>query len=237
MDLVVGVDTGGTFTDLIAVDRANGDMLRHKLASTPEDPARAVLEGLRQLAPDADAQIAWLAHGTTVATNAVLTGRVARTALVTTAGFRDVCELGRQRRPDLYDLDVPQPRQITPRELRLEVAERLAASGEVVQALDPDELARLADLLRESGVEAVAVVLLHSYANPVHEQTVEAGLRRALPGLPISISSSVSAEIGEFERTTTTGVNASLLPVMDRYLGDLEEALGRSPRIMQSNGG
>lgn len=237
MDLVVGVDTGGTFTDLIAIDRANGHMLRHKLASTPEEPAGAVLEGLRQLAPDADAQIVSLAHGTTVATNAVLTGRVARTALVTTAGFRDVCELGRQRRPDLYDLDVPQPRQVSPRELRLEVAERLAASGEVVQPLEPDELARLADLLRELRVEAVAVVLLHSYANPIHEQAVEAGLRRSLPELPISISSSVSAEMGEFERTTTTCVNASLLPVMDRYLGDLEEALERSPRIMQSNGG
>lgn len=237
MSLLVGADTGGTFTDLIAVDSSRGQLVRYKLASTPQDPARAVLEGLARLQEAAGTQATSLAHGTTVATNAVLTGSFARTALITTAGFRDICELARQRRPHLYDPDALKPSQISPRNLRFEVSERMTPSGEVIHPLDPAEVRELGRRLRQLDVEAVAIVFLHAYANPRHEQVAEEELGRVLPEVPICTSSGINPELREFERTTTTNVNAALLPVIDGYLGNLEAELRHPFRIMQSNGG
>jgi N-methylhydantoinase A len=243
--LRIGVDTGGTFTDLVLIDPQSGAFRLHKLASTPDDPSRAIAQGVAELLAAHGAlaaQVAYLGHGTTVATNAVIEGRLAKTALLTTAGFRDVIELGRQRRPDLYDLDKDKPHPIATRDLRREVTERMQYDGTPLVPVDPAQVrALLADLARE-GVEAVAVVLLHSYANPSHEQQVKALVAAHLPGVPVCASSDVLPEFREYERTATTLLNAALMPVMSRYLSALERrvrelGVPHRPHIMQSSGG
>jgi N-methylhydantoinase A len=232
----VGIDVGGTFTDLVAVDPA-GTVRSHKALTTPEAPARAVLAGLLALAPDA----ASIAHGTTIVTNAIVEGRHARTALVTTRGFRDVLEIARQSRQELYRLDVPpRPAPLIPRHLRFEVTERVLADGRIATPLAPGELAALADALRATGVEAVAVCLLHAYAHPAHEARVRAALEGALPY--VSVSHEINAEFREYERTATTALNAAVMPVADRYLADLEASLAGAGlrgalHLLQSNGG
>jgi len=228
----VGVDTGGTFTDLVLVD---GDEIRiHKLSSTPDDPARAVLDGLRELlGDDAEARII---HGSTVATNALLERKGAVVALVTTAGFEDVIEIGRQARAEIYDLAVTKPEPLVPPERRFGVTERLDERGRVVAELEPGEIDdAVADVLAASP-DAVAICLLHSYANPSHERA----LAGAFADRPVFVSAScdVLPEFREYERTSTTTVNAYVGPVMSRYLGRLGERLGSDRvRIMASNGG
>ncbi|MEE9256432.1 MAG: hydantoinase/oxoprolinase family protein [bacterium] len=230
----VGVDTGGTFTDFILIGR--GRSLVHKVLSTPDDPARAILKGLADLAEAADGRPLDFTHGSTVATNAVLTRNGAKTALVTTAGFEDVIEIGRQNRKDLYDLAYHRPRPLVPRRLRFGVSERLDERGRVVDPLDTSGLKPLAEKLKRAGVEAVAVCFLHSYANPDHEEKTAAVLRGA--GLAVSLSSRVLPEYREYERTSTTCVNAYVSPLMSQYLGGLEREMGPGRlRIMQSNGG
>ncbi|MEE9275390.1 MAG: hydantoinase/oxoprolinase family protein, partial [bacterium] len=233
----VGVDTGGTFTDFILVER--GRVRVHKVLSTPDNPARAILRGLADLfgengergAPALD-----LTHGSTVATNALLTRRGAKTALVTTAGFEDVIEIGRQNRKELYDLAYRRPPALVPRRLRFGVRERLDERGEVIEPLDEEDLASLAERLRAAGAESVAICFLHSYANPAHEKRVERALRGA--GFFVSASSRVLPEYREYERMSTTCVNAYVGPLMIRYLGDLERKLGAGVlRVMQSIGG
>jgi N-methylhydantoinase A len=233
----VGIDVGGTFTDLAAIDSASGAVRSRKVLTTPEAPARGVLEGLQTLAPSAGS----IAHGTTIVTNAIVEGRHARTALVTTRGFRDVLDIARQSRQELYRLDVPpRPPPLVPRHLRLEVTERVFADGRVAVALAEDELPALAAALRASGVEAVAVCLLHAYAHPAHE----ARLRAALEGLVpfVSASHEINAEYREYERTATTALNAAVMPIADRYLADLEASLtragvGATLHLLQSSGG
>ncbi len=230
----VGVDTGGTFTDFILIGR--GHALVHKVPSTPDDPARAILKGLADLAEAIDGRALDLTHGSTVATNALLTRRGAKIALVTTAGFEDVIEIGRQNRKDLYDLAYHRPTPLVPRRLRFGVTERLDERGRVVEPLDASGLKPLAEKLKDLGVEAVAVCFLHSYANPDHEEKAAAALRRA--GIAVSVSSRVLPEYREYERTSTTCVNAYVSPMMSRYLGGLEKKMGPGRlRIMQSNGG
>ncbi|MBI2171016.1 MAG: hydantoinase/oxoprolinase family protein [Chloroflexi bacterium] len=230
---IVGVDVGGTFTDFMLVD---GDRLRtHKVLSTPDDPSRAVIQGLREMDVLNDAPVA---HGSTVATNALLERRGARTALVTTAGFEDVLLIGRQARPSLYDLLQEKPEPLVPPELAFGVAERLDKDGGVVLPMTPQEAEAVVRRLQQMGAEAVSVSLLFSFRNPSHEEHL-AALLEALPSRPfISLSSRVLPEFREYERASTVTVNAYVGPLMGRYLGRLEAGVGqRSLRVMQSSGG
>jgi N-methylhydantoinase A len=233
----VGIDVGGTFTDLVAIDPGSGAIRSRKVLTTPEAPARGVLAGLQSLAPGAGS----IAHGTTIVTNAIVEGRHARTALVTTRGFRDVLEIARQSRQELYRLDLaPRPAPLVPRHLRFEVTERVLADGRVAVALAEDELPALAAALRASGVEAVAVCLLHAYAHPAHEARLRAALEGQVPF--VSVSHEINAEFREYERTSTTALNAAVMPIADRYLADLEGSLARGGvgatlHLLQSSGG
>jgi N-methylhydantoinase A len=230
--VLVGVDTGGTFTDFVVQD---GTRLRvHKVLSTPADPARAILQGLDDLSVDAARA---LIHGSTVATNAVLEQKGARTALITTAGFRDVLEIARQTRPTLYDLRVERDPPLVPRELRLEVTERLDERGNVLIELDDHSVSAAVEAAKNAGVDSVAVCLLFSFANPEHERTVTERVRAT--GLSASASHEVLPEFREYERTSTVVLNAYVAPLMDRYLGNLDQSLPEETqlRIMQSNGG
>jgi len=243
--IIVGIDVGGTFTDIVAVDRLAGAFHYFKLPSTRENPATAALEGFRRVLEIAAApaeSVSSFTHGTTVATNAVLEGRHALTAYVTTAGFRDVLELARQRRPHLWNLDKPKPSPVALRDARMEIDERLDASGAVVRPLQDEAIAALVDQLAKTNAQAVAICLLHSYANSAHEQQIAQALRQAFPDVYVCSSSEVVGEFREYERFCSTVLNAALLPVMDRYLGALQEGvreLGTPAQVavMQSNGG
>lgn len=230
MDLRIGVDTGGTFTDIVIA--SGGRLETRKLPSTPDDPSRAILEGVRDLL----GPFATIIHGTTVATNALLERKGARTALITTMGFEDVLIIGRQARRRLYDLRPEVRPPIVERRLSFGLDERMTAGGRPERVPSRAEIVRLVDRVVAAGAESIAVSLLHSYANPAHERAVARELRRR--GLPSSISSEILPEYREFERASTTAVNAFLLPVLARYLGALEKAVrGTDLRIMQSNEG
>jgi len=203
----IGADVGGTFTDVLLVD-ADGAVRFTKVLSTPPAYDRAVVDAVRELAGDRGDAVEGVAHGTTVATNAVLERRGARTALVTTEGFRDVLELRRMRMPHLYDYFWTKPPSLVPRRLRFEIGERMTAAGETLRELDEGEARALAARLREADPEAVAVCLLHAHVHPAHEQRLGAILREELPGVPISLSSEILREQQEYERTATTVVNA-----------------------------
>lgn len=232
---VIAVDTGGTFTDLLL--HREGTVVALKVPSTPSDPARAILEGVERLLGAGEGEPLppyLLLHGSTVATNALLERKGARVALVTNRGFEDVLEIGRQNRPQLYALVGHRLPPLVPRERRLGVAGRVGPDGAQVEPLDPEELARLAT--RVVDAEAVAICLLHSYARPEHEEAVAEAL--AGTGLPLSVSSRLLPEYREYERTSTTVVNAYVAPVMTRYLGRLASASGaRRVAIMGSGGG
>ena len=233
----LGVDTGGTFTDFVATDQATGRLISLKVPTTPDAPARGVLTGLRQLG----VELGFLAHGTTIVTNAIIEGRGAKTAFVTTRHFRDVFEITRQQRTDLYDLRKAQkPPPLVPRHLCFEVTERIAPDGEVLQLLEESELGPLATQLMALDVEAVAVCLLNSYATPDHEARVAEVLAENIRY--VTASHEINAEYREYERASTTALNAMVKPLADRYLDGLESALteeaGEVPlRILQSNGG
>lgn len=241
----VGVDVGGTFTDVAAVDDATGLVRLEKVPSTPADQSVGVAAGVQALlerhgiAPGA---VSYLGHGTTVCINAVLERTGARTGLVTTRGMRDLLELRRQTRDDLYDLQADRPEPLVPRDLRREVPERTLAGGRVATPLDLGAARAAIAALAAEGVEALAVCFLHAYANPAAEQAVADLVRRDFPGLFLSLSSEVLPEFREFERLSTTVMNAYVGPVMARYLGRFEErlaglGLGARPLIVQSNGG
>ncbi|MDX6500802.1 MAG: N-methylhydantoinase [Blastocatellia bacterium] len=250
-----GVDTGGTFTDFVF--ETDSGLRIFKLASTPDDPSRAITEGLQRIAVETGSSPARIevVHGTTVGTNALLQRRGARIALVTTAGFEDVIEIGRQARPELYNLNAIKPAPLVTSDLRFGVHERVSPSGEVLESLREDELAELGEALRESGCEAIAVSLLFSFAHPDHEQRIAQALEPM--GKPVSISHQILPEYREYERTSTVTVNAYLQPLMGRYLNRLtnsgSETQTPSPgsqstkhkapspalslRVMQSSGG
>jgi N-methylhydantoinase A len=229
---IVAVDTGGTFTDLVLL--AKGRIERLKVPSTPADPSQAVLDGLARIVP-ADTPFLLL-HGSTVATNALLERRGARVALVTNAGFEDVIEIGRQNRPQLYALVGTRLPPLVDRDDRHGVAGRLGPDGQEIEPLAEGELATLAEALRGSGAESIAISLLHSYANPAHERRVAEAVDGL--GLPLSVSSTLVPEFREYERTSTTVVNAYVAPLMDSYLGRLATEAGADRvRIMGSNGG
>ena len=244
MSWIVGVDVGGTFTDFYAVNAEGGDTHVAKRPSTRDNPGRAVIEGLGELSeagvPLGDVQR--LAHGTTVATNAIIQRRGGRVVLVTTAGFRDLLEIGRQIRPHMYDLYRDQPPPLVPRERRLEVEERITSGGRVVRPLGDAAVRETVERLGEIEADAAAVCLLFAFQNPEHESRLGDAIRAARPGLRVSLSSQVQPEFREFERCSTTVLNAWLQPVMDEYMGSLEAGLAeRVPHarigINQSNGG
>ena len=235
----VGVDVGGTFTDVI-LQHADGRATIRKLLSTPPNYDAAVVEAVGALGTGIP--IDDVVHGTTVATNAVLEHRGARTALVTTAGFRDVLELRRLRIPRMYEPFWRKPEPLVPRRLRFEIGERMAADGTVLRPLDEDEARAVAGRLREAGVESAAVCLLHSYLYPEHEERLGAILREELPGAAVSLSSEILREQREYERSATTVVNAYVRPLMEQYVGairrGLDDAGVEAPlTIMQSSGG
>lgn len=230
---VVGIDVGGTFTDFFAL--IDGQIRVHKRSTTPADQSRAIVEGLAALGVEQ----AVIVHGMTVATNALLERRGAKTALLTTAGFADVLLIGRQQRPHLYRLSQQRPAPLVADELRLEALERLDAQGAVLTPLDEEQITQLAHQLRNDGVESLAIVFLFSFRNPAHEQRAAALLQQYLPDLPLSLSSEILPEYREFERTATTVINAYVQPLVARYLSRLRDALDKvaSVRILQSNGG
>ena len=230
---VVGIDVGGTFTDIAVLK--DGQLTVHKLPSTPQNPSLGIVQGVDEVGIDrADADFV---HGSTVATNALLEGKGARTALVTTMGFEDVLEIGRQSRAELYNLEQDRTPTLAPWELRFGLSERIDYSGQILDDLQPDAIEALMDLIVQSGADAVAVSFLFSFLNPVHEDMVNAALRNLEPRPFISLSSRVLPEFREFERTSTVVVNAYVGQVMSRYLGELEQSLGDGLRIMQSSGG
>jgi len=241
MDARVGVDIGGTFTDIVTV--RDGTIAVSKTPSTPENPDDGVVDGLRNV-HDRDGlafdSVRFLGHGTTVATNAVLEEEWAETALVTTAGFRDALEIGRQARPDIYDFQAEKPAPVVARDRRYGVPERVDERGEVLEALDEAAVRELASEFDD--VESVAVSLLFSFENDDHERRVRELLRAEHPDLSVSLSSEVLPEIREYERTLVTALNAGLKPVIERYLGRLEARVAdlgveTDLKIMQSNGG
>jgi N-methylhydantoinase A len=245
LPLRAGVDVGGTFTDVLLLDETAGNFGVAKTLTTPTDPAEGVLRGLGLALGAAGASPAALrhvVHGTTLVTNAIIERRGAPTALVTTRGFRDVLDIAREHRYDMYDLLLELPRPLVPREQRYEVAERSLADGTVARAPDLAEVDAIADALTARGIRTAAVVFLHAYRNPAHERLVGARLRERCPGLRVSLSSEVAGEIREYERTSTTVANAYVQELLDQYLGQLTESLtatGFAGRllVMLSNGG
>jgi N-methylhydantoinase A len=229
--LAIGIDVGGTFTDLVAIDAA-GRIVFAKSPSTPSDPSIGVMAGLEELArrlgltlSDMLAQTQRLVHGTTVATNALLERKGARVALLTTAGHRDILEMREGLKPNRYDLRTPPPEPLVPRELRLGVRERLRPDGAMLLPLDESSLNAAAAAIRHAGVASVAICFLHAYRNPAHELAAAAHLARELPGVSVSLSTDVLPQIKEYERVSTTVVNAYVAPVVQRYFMQLERRL------------
>ncbi len=236
---IVGIDVGGTFTDIAILE--DGRLRVHKLPSTPSDPSVGIMKGVMEACPqfvdgggefDAD-----FVHGSTVATNALLEGKGGRTALITTLGFEDVLEIGRQSRSELYNLNVDRPAPLAPWELRFGLPERVDHHGAIVEDLLPEAIQTCVHLIEEAEVDSIAVSFLFSFLNPAHEEAVLAALEK-LPNNPfISISSKVLPEFREYERTSTVVVNSYVGQVVSRYLTNLENSLGKGLRIMQSSGG
>lgn len=245
-DWIVGVDVGGTFTDFSARDLQTGAVRIHKRPSTPDDPSRAILHGLKELQEKAaisGQDIVRFAHGTTVATNALLQRKGAAIRMITTKGFRDLVEIGRQVRPMIYNLQEDAPPPLVSRSNRLEVAERIGPRGEIIEALTEAEIGRIVSELKSGvPVESIAICLLFSFLNPIHEQRLAAAIRAALPDVSISVSSEVQPEFREFERFSTTLINAFLQPEVGRYMERLKNAIadvapGARFGIFQSSGG
>jgi N-methylhydantoinase A len=240
-----GVDIGGTFTDLVVIDEGTGAVRVGKVLTTAKDPAHGVEQGVQSLLEEAavtPARVRAVVHGTTLATNALIERKGARTALLTTEGFRDALEIGREGRYDMYDLLIDPPAPLVPRHLRREVPERLLPDGAVLRPLDEEAARRVIGELVDAGVEALAICLLHAYLNPAHERRLAELVREAAPHLAVSCSSDVVPEIREYERTSTTTANVYVAPLMARYLEDLERRLAGlgvpgQLYVMQSSGG
>ncbi len=236
MAILLGVDTGGTFTDFVLFD-GKGLLKKWKVLSTPSDPSKAIVTGLKELIPDIFSHPnVEIVHGTTVGTNAFLERKGARTCLITTRGFEDVLFIGRQARPSLYDFFCQKPRQIIPRYMVFGINERCNAKGDILVGLDEAELEKCVQFAQKRGAETVAVCLLHSYINPHHEKKIAAHLKTH--GIKTFLSSELIPEFREFERTSTTVINAYLGPVVGNYINSLNQKLPKaSILIQQSSGG
>ncbi len=229
MSLALGIDIGGTFTDIVLLDTADGRQWNLKLLTTPRDPAAAVVEGAARVLAAASAApgaVRRVVHATTLFTNALIERKGAPTGLLTTRGFADVLEIGRERKYDLYDIHLEMPEPLVPRALRREVEERIGPRGEVEVPIAIAGLEAEADALVAAGCTSIAVAFLHAYANPLHEQRAAAALARRHPGLFVTTSHEVAAEIREYERLSTAVANAYVKPLAERYLGSLEGRLG-----------
>jgi N-methylhydantoinase A len=245
MGYMVGVDVGGTFTDVTLVDSGNGEIKNHKVSSTPDDPSRAIMQGIREILgmnSIAVEDVQYLAHGTTVATNALIERKGAVTGLIVTEGFRDLLEIGRQTRPSLYNFFAEKPEPVISGELRFEVNERLLANGEVYRAIDEASLHKAIYELKEKGVEAIAVCFLFSYLNPEHEKIAVETIKKQFPEVYVSASHEIVPEFREYSRLSTTTLNAYLGPVMKHYMENFlnsvkEYGIPVEPYITQSNGG
>src|SRR5256714_12624525 len=245
MPWMIGVDVGGTFTDFFAFDDTTDRIVLHKVASTPASLAHAVLVGLKQLAEQHGIEldmVTRLSHGTTVATNALIERRGGKVALVVTEGFRDLIEIGRQIRPHVFSLQQDYPAPLVPRELRFEAAERITADASAVKSLTANALSALVKQIGDAKPEACAVCLLVSFLNSAHELMIRNALAAVYPDMYLSISCEVQPEFREYERLSTTVLNAYLQPVMDRYLGEFAEGVAKAaPKaalgINQSSGG
>ena len=226
----IGVDIGGTFTDLVMMDESSGELRLVKMASTPSDPSVGFLNTVERALREskvAAADISYNVHGTTVATNTLIEGKGARAALVATKGFRDVLEIARQIRPKLYDIFCEKPKPVIPRNRCYGVPERLDYAGQTLAPLDDEAVRDIARRMKEAAVESVAVCLLHSYVNPSHEKRVRDLLREEMPGVFLSISSDLCPEMREYFRASTTAINAVVMPIVTRYLENLENRLTR----------
>jgi N-methylhydantoinase A len=241
----LGVDIGGTFTDATLIDEATGEVYIDKVASTPKDPSIGFLQATHRILAKnevSSSRVGYVVHGTTVATNSIIEGKVARTGFITTEGFRDMLEIARQMRPSLYDLHFEKPRPLVPRYLCFGIPERLDHRGHVLTPLDEGGVRRSARRLREEGVESIAVCLLHAYVNPAHERRIGEILREEFPECIVSLSSEVAPEFREYFRASTTVINACIRPVVSRYLESIgrrlrKEGLTAELLVMQSSGG
>ncbi|WP_026639398.1 hydantoinase/oxoprolinase family protein [Bordetella petrii] len=241
----VGFDVGGTFTDFTLLAEHSGELHYFKVPSTPHDPAEAIQAGLAHLMQEhavAGPELVHVGHGTTVATNMVIERRGSRSALVTTRGFRDVLEIGRQTRPHLYDYNIVKPAPLVPREWRFEITERIAADGSVLQPLDEDEVLAVARQLAAAQIESVSICFMHSYRNDAHERRTRDILAEHLPGVYLSVSSGILPEFREYERMSTTVLNAYVGPRMSGYMRNLVSSVknmgvGAEPATVHSNGG
>ena len=224
----MGIDIGGTFTDFVLLEQTTGRVMTGKVLTRVDDLAGGVLHGVHELLTKhriAGAHIRKVVHGTTLATNALIERRGARTALIVTRGFRDLLELARESRYDIFDIDLAVPKPLVPRRHVFEVTERLAADGSIVEPLAIDEVGGIVRLLRAESIQAVAVCLLHSFRNPDHERQVAAALHAMGPELAVSLSSDVMPDLREYERASTSVANAYLQPVIRSYLDRLADGL------------
>ncbi|MGO4287309.1 hydantoinase/oxoprolinase N-terminal domain-containing protein, partial [Bosea sp. TAB14] len=243
-DIRIAVDIGGTFTDIEILDATSGAIHQIKTPSTPADPSIGLLTGIRQASERFGfpmEAVQYLLHGTTIATNAVLERKLPLGAVVTTAGFEDVMQIGRHGRTDVYAITLAQPEPLVARRFCFGVSERVNAAGEITVPLDEAGVRRVATELAKAGVKSVAVCLLHAYANPAHERRVGAILAELLPGVAITLASDISPEIREYERMSTTALNAMLVPIVQRYTdrlaGRMKEELPEAQvYLVQSNG-
>lgn len=243
----IGIDVGGTFTDVVLIDDTSGHVHYTKVLTTHQDLAEGVIQGIDRVLTNIGRSLSsadTVVHGTTIGTNALIERRGARTGLITTQGFRDVLEIARVERPDggLYDIFVDLPAPLVPRYLRTEVGERIGAAGDVVRPLDEQSVVEAATALRQHGVESVAVSLIFSFRNPAHEQRIREICEEIFPAASVSLSSEIAPEFREYERTSTTVINAYLQPVVTRYLNNLGQRLEQcygdvDLRIMQASGG
>ncbi|MCA9905609.1 MAG: hydantoinase/oxoprolinase family protein, partial [Anaerolineae bacterium] len=238
----VATDIGGTFTDLVALDEQTGAVSTAKVSTTPSNFAQGVVDSIQKAAQDA-AQTAFFIHGSTIVINALTERKGVKTGLITTKGFRDVLEIGRANRPDIYNMAYVKPVPFVPRYLRREVGERLNYKGEVLTPLDRADVEREVRFLLDEGVVAIAVCFLHSYANPAHEIACGEIIRGLTPNIPVTLSHEITQEWREYERTNTAVLNSYVHPIARQYLDHLETSLvgmgmpREALHVMQSNGG
>ena len=245
MSVRLAIDIGGTFTDATLIDEGTGEVAIAKVLTTPADPSEGFMEAARRALAEGGVavdDVTFVVHATTVATNSIIEGKIARSGFVTTDGFRDLLEIARQVRPTLYDTQFEKTKPLVPRDRAVVVGERLGPKGEVIRPLDDGSVRDAAAILRREEVESVAVCLLHAYVNPEHERRVGEILAEELPGVPVSLSSEVAPEFREYLRASTTVINAVIRPVVERYLQRIESRLAEAGvraklLVMQSSGG
>ena len=226
---LVGIDIGGTFTDIILIE--NEEITVTKVPSTPKDPSQAVINGLKHL----NITSGEFVHGTTIATNTLLENTGALTALITTKGFEDVLEIGRQNRQDLYDFNVQKPEPLANREMRYGISERTDSNGVIIEDLDTELLEQIIYGIKSSDAESVAVSLLFSFLNPAHEQSILKTIQSKIPSLYVSISSEIVPEFREYERTSTVVINSYVGPKVSQYMDNLTTKIEHPIRVMQSS--